>query len=187
MPNVPTLETQRLVLREVTAEHISDYEKHFINYEIIRYLTRRVPWPYPPNGVADYLNTKIFPHQGKDQWMWGIFLKSNPAELIGTIDLWRTARPENRGFWLSQKHWGKGYMTEAAEVVMDYAFGPLKFEKLRFANAVGNTRSGRVKHKTGAVYVRTEPAQFVDPAFTEHEIYELTKEQWQSFKKRRDS
>ncbi len=74
-------------------------------------------------------------------------------------------------------------MTEAVEPVMDYAFDHLGFEKLVYANAVGNPRSGRVKEKTGAKLVRKEPARFVDPALTEHEIYVLTKSGWQEFKK----
>lgn len=69
-------------------------------------------------------------------------------------------------------------MTEAVEPVMDYAFTNLGFEKLVFANAVGNIKSRRVKEKTGARLLYIEPAKFVNPAYTEHEIWELKKEDW---------
>lgn len=47
-----------------------------------------------------------------------------------------------------------------------------------FANAVGNLRSRRVKEKAGATLLRVEPAKFVDPALTVHEIWELKKFDW---------
>lgn len=156
----------------------ADYEKYFVDYEVISHLSAAVPWPYPKGGVADYLKTIILPAQGKDRWAWGIFLKSNPHETIGCVDIWRKGSPENRGFWLGREFWGMGIMTEAVEPVTGFAFEKLGFDKLVFTNALGNTRSRRVKEKTGARLIDVKPAKFVNPAFTEHEIWELTKVEW---------
>jgi len=179
--NQPTLhefQTERLLLRAVTAEDIPSYTKHFVDYEIIEHLAAAVPWPYPANGVDWFLKEVIWPVQGKTRWMWGLFEKSNPTELIGCVDLWRVGHPENRGFWLGKKFWGKGYMTEAVDPVMAYAFNELGFEKLVFANAAGNLKSRRIKEKTGCRLIDIRPAKFVNPKYTEHEICELTKEEW---------
>lgn len=175
---LPTFATERLLLRAVAPADIPYYEKHFIDYEVISHLSSAVPWPYPPNGVSDFLNQFIFPAQGRDQWLWGIFEKQNPSELIGVVHLWREGRPENRGFWLGKPFWGKGYMTEAVGPVMDYAFNSLGFDKLTFANAVGNEKSRRVKEKTGARLLEVKPAKFVNPTYTEHEVWELTADDW---------
>ena len=185
MPGVPTFHTARLVLRELCEADASSYEKYFVDYNVVRFLTARVPWPYPQGGVLEYIRTQILPKQGDGKWVWAITLKDNPAELIGVVDLWRQGHPENRGFWLGHKFWGKGYMTEAVEPVMDYAFDALGFEKLIFTSAVGNSRSRRIKEKTGARLVAREPARFVDPAFNEHEIFELTRAEWREFKQER--
>lgn len=69
-------------------------------------------------------------------------------------------------------------MTEAVKPTIDYAFGELGFEKLTFDNALGNTASRRIKEKTGARLLRVEAAEFVDPAYTQREVWELTKEEW---------
>jgi [ribosomal protein S5]-alanine N-acetyltransferase len=183
--SVPTFETSRLILRELVESDIPAYEKHFVDYEVIRHLASIVPWPYPDGGVREYLSTEVFPKQGSDKWVWAITLKEDPSELIGCVDLWREGRPEHRGFWLGRRFWGKGYMTEAVEPVIDYAFSGLGFEKLVFTNAARNRRSARVKEKTGATFIRREPGKFVDPQFTEKEIYELTKANWDEFKKKR--
>lgn len=181
---VPTFITNRLILKPVKQEDESAYKRHFVDYEVIRYLSAAVPWPYPENGIRDFIQNYILPNQGKNQWIWGIFLKENPEELIGVIDLWRNGRPENRGFWLAKKHWGKGIMTEAVSPTTDYAFNELNFEKIIFANALGNVASRRVKEKSGAKLIGISDAKFVDPQFTKHEIWELTKTEWQALKNR---
>lgn len=73
-------------------------------------------------------------------------------------------------------------MTEAVIPVMDYAFDELGFERLISSNALGNIRSRRIKEKTGARFIRTEPAKFVNSAYTEREVWELTKEEWLKFR-----
>lgn len=178
---LPLFETSRLILKEVTMADVPAYEKYFVDYEVIRNLAAAVPWPYPKNGVEQFLKMTL-PHQGNNRWLWGIFLKSNPTELIGAVDLYREGKPENRGFWLGRPFWQQGIMTEAVTPVIDCAFSQLGFEKLIFANAVGNEGSHQVKVKTGARQIGVEPAKFVDPRFTEHELWELTKEEWQKFR-----
>jgi [ribosomal protein S5]-alanine N-acetyltransferase len=139
-----------------------------------------VPWPYPDDGVSDYIRHRLLLQQGHDRWTWAIALRTNPAELIGLVDLWRSGTPENRGFWLARPFWGQGIMTEAVTPVVDYAFDQLGFDRLIFSNARGNIASRRVKEKTGARLIGIEPATFVDPQYTERELWELTKEMWQA-------
>ncbi len=178
MSEIPVFTTQRLILRGVSQNDIPAYQRHFSDYEVISHLAARVPWPYPENGVQEFLEKSVFPTQGEDQWLWGIFERENPDQVIGAVHLFRVGRPEHRGFWLGKPFWGKGYMTEAVEPVMNYAFNELGFEKLVFANAVGNVKSRRVKEKTGARLIDVRPAKFVNPKYTEHEIWELDKSEW---------
>ncbi len=69
-------------------------------------------------------------------------------------------------------------MTEAVRPITDYAFSDLKFEKLVFANALGNKGSRRIKEKTGARLIDVREAKFVDPQYTKSEIWELNKSDW---------
>ena len=57
-------------------------------------------------------------------------------------------------------------MAEAAVLVTDYAFDELDFKMLVFTNAKGNKRSARIKEKTGARFIKCEPANFVDSKYT---------------------
>jgi ribosomal-protein-alanine N-acetyltransferase len=175
---VPQLETKRLNLIPLSINDVDSYQRHFVDYEVIRHLSDLVPWPYPQNGVRDFLEKILLPKQGDGRWTWGLRLKTSPDDVIGCVDLWTPGTPENRGFWLGKNYWGQGLMTEVVTPIMEFAFKTAGFEKLVFANAVGNERSRRVKEKTGARLVEVKSAKFVDPLYNEHEIWELTKAAW---------
>lgn len=177
---LPTFETNRLIIREVTLADAPSYQQNFADYDVIQFLSSNVPWPYPENGAETYLSQLVIPNQGKTRWHWGIFLKSNPTELIGAVELFVPGLPENRGFWLAKKYWNKGYMTEAVKPVTEFAFNTLKLDKLIFANAIQNNRSRRVKEKSGAKYLETRPAKYVNPKFTLAEFWELSRTDWES-------
>lgn len=53
------------------------------------------------------------------------------------------------GYWISRKHWCKGYATEAAKVVRDY--GLIKFDRKKLISLIqpGNVASKRIAHKLG--------------------------------------
>ena len=182
MSSIPTLQTKRLMLRGINLEDATSYQHHFADYQVIRYLSAVVPWPYPSNGVVEYIKSEILPKQGKDHWFWGIFLLENTSELIGGVNLWRVSNPENRGFWLGRTHWGKGLMTEALIPVMDYAFGALDFRELVLGNAKGNVRSRRLKEKVGAQFLREADARFVDSEFDQQELWKIDRETWERYK-----
>lgn len=175
---VPTLETPRLVLRAIEEADLPSYQKNFAHWEIVRNMAKAVPWPYPADGVRQFYNSVILPNQGKNRWSWGIFLKEDPLELIGVIEVFELSGLENRGFWLAKNHWGKGLMSEAVVLVTNFAFHQIGFNRLQFGNAVGNERSRRIKEKTHARRIGTQPFEFVDPAFTEIELWEITRDEW---------
>jgi [ribosomal protein S5]-alanine N-acetyltransferase len=170
----PIFETERLTLRGVTEKDIPMWRQHLTDYEVASHLVR--------DGLF-FHHEAVFSIQGKGQWVWGIFLKSQPDQLIGMVYLKREGRA-HRGFWLAKVHWGKGIMTEAIAPIMDYAFNTLNFDKMILGNALGNTRSRRLKEKDGAVFIKTEktePGRFLNPEYKEREVWELTKERWEIF------
>ena len=181
---IPKFETPRLILKGIQLADARNYEKHFVDYEVIRHLSSLVPWPYPLGGIEAFLRDVVLPVQGVSRWLWGIFLKENPGEVIGCVDLWREGRPENRGFWLGREFWGQGLMTEAVQPTVSCAFEVLEFERLVFSNALGNLKSRRIKEKTGARMIGTRPAKFVDAQYDTAETWELTRKAWENFLKK---
>jgi [ribosomal protein S5]-alanine N-acetyltransferase len=53
------------------------------------------------------------------------------------------------GFWIGTDWWGRGYATEAVEVTVGFAMGPLGLNRLYAHYLARNAASGRVLEKTG--------------------------------------
>lgn len=180
---LPTFHTDRLILKPVSILDYQSYQKYFANYNIIGHLSNRVPWPYPDNGAYVYLSKFVVPNQGKDFWMWGIFLKTNPSELIGAVDFYGGRHLNNRSFWLGEIFWGQGLMTEVIVPLTDYAFNALGFSELQLSNALGNERSRAIKLKQGAKFLGITDCAHVNPLFTKSERWLLLKYDWFSIKR----
>lgn len=181
MSGLPTFRTDRLVLSEITLADVPEYEKHFIDYDVVKFLVHTIPWPYPEGGVEEYLKKDLLPKQGKENWAWKIAESGKSDELIGLVQVMLKEGEYTRGFWLGKQFWHKGYMTEALVPVMNYCFDELGVEKFKLDNAVGNTASRKIKERTGASFLGTEPARFVDPSCTMQDKWELTKEVWRRY------
>jgi RimJ/RimL family protein N-acetyltransferase len=173
----PPLETARLLLRPLELADATQIQAIFPQWEVVRYLSASVPWPYPPDGALTYCRDHALPAMARgEEWLWTLRLKTDPARLIGAIALFTTA-DNNRGFWIEPRWQRRGLMTEACEVVTDYWFTVLKFPRLRVPKAVANTGSRRISEKQGMRLVATEERAYVCgrvPA----ELWEITAEEW---------
>ncbi|WP_339049636.1 GNAT family N-acetyltransferase [Rickettsiella endosymbiont of Xylota segnis] len=70
----------------------------------------------------------------------GLLIPSIEAHFTPAVEIaWR----------LGFQHWGKGYATEAAKAVIDFAFTTLKLEEVVSFTAENNIRSRRVMEKIG--------------------------------------
>jgi len=172
-----TLETRRLWLCPLEITDAEQIQSLFPQWEIVRFLAGRVPWPYPPDGARTYIRDMALPGSARgEQWHWTLRLKSNPAQVIGCINLMKEEN-HNRGFWLGLPWHGQGLMSEACDAVTDYWFAVLKFPVLRVAKAMGNTASRRISIRQGMRMIATEERQFVSGRLPA-EVWEITAEEW---------
>lgn len=181
----PALTTARLILRPVTLDDAPAIQKHFNNWNIIKRLTTMVPWPYPDDGAEAFLRDIALPkvEAGKAH-MWGIVEKDGDDGLIGLVDYHAEYQDDggNRGFWLAEPYWGRGYMSEAVGAIQDWLFFEKGLESIIVVNAVDNIGSRRVKEKTGAKFIRN--GKLLHRSGTEDtEIWEVTKESWAAYRK----
>ena len=58
MYELKDLKTDSLILRFMRLEYFEDYQKHFDDYWVIRYLSTDVPWPYSRNAASSKLKQK---------------------------------------------------------------------------------------------------------------------------------
>lgn len=84
-------------------------------------------------------------------YLFGIF--TNEDQLIGTINLFAVMRGSIQsafvGYFLDERHNGKGYTTEAVKLIVKYAFEELKLHRVEAGVMPHNIGSIRVLEKAG--------------------------------------
>jgi ribosomal-protein-alanine N-acetyltransferase len=179
--NTPVLETRRLLLRPLELADAAQIQAIFPQWEIVKYLNNKIPWPYPANGAEIFVRELAFPAMERhEEWLWTIRLKSHPEDLIGIINL-RKNDDENRGFWMDPQHRCKGFMTEASEAVTDFWFDGLKFPALRLSKAIQNSASRRISEKQGMRVIATMDRNYICGRLPA-ELWEITAEEWRARK-----
>lgn len=179
LPETPTLHTDRLTLRPLALEDARAVQRHFPHWEIVRYMTGKVPWPYPDDGALTNTIQSLAQRERGEKFFWAITLRGRETDLIGRIDLWPDdgVTRDMRGFWLAREHQGAGLMTEAANRVTRYAFETLGWPHLYLTNAAANGPSARIKEKQGAELIDTMPMVYVSGP-GERQVWRLDREAW---------
>jgi RimJ/RimL family protein N-acetyltransferase len=176
------LETPRIILRPLELSDAEQTQVLFPHWEIVRYLRKIVPWPYPPDGAHRFYRDVTLPAVARgDEWAWTLRLKPAPDQLIGAISLFRS-ETDNRGFWLGLPWHRQGLMTEACDAVTNYWFEVLKFPVLRVPKAIANTGSRRISEKEGMRVIAREDREYVSGRLLS-EIWEITVQEWLRRKK----
>ena len=180
------LETPRLELRPLELADAERTQRLFPKWEIVRFLAKHVPWPYPDDGALTYYRDCALPAMARgEEWHWSLRLKSDPARLIGAVSLMKKEN-NNRGFWLGLPWQRQGLMSEAAEAVTDYWFDALGFSAMRVPKAARNAASRRISQKQGMRVVAVEERDYVSGRLPT-EIWEITAEEWCAWKDRGQS
>jgi RimJ/RimL family protein N-acetyltransferase len=142
--DVPLIETQRLVLRAPRFEDAKTIAT-LVNDRRIAENTLRIPHPY---GIAD---AEHFITGANATRAETVFLITKRGDTVlgacGVVEQGEEA-PEI-GYWLGVAFWGKGYATEAARAVIDYAFENLNYNVIHAGARVNNPASRRVLERCG--------------------------------------
>ena len=176
--NIPILQSPRLNLLPLTIDDAPAVQRIFPQWEIVRFLSTNVPWPYPDDGAVVFLRDIILPRVAAGRaWAWSIRLKEEPDRLIGVINL--QFGEKNRSFWLDPEWCRRGLMTEAASVVTVFWFETLDQKILRIPKAVPNLGSCRISEREGMHVIATSERDFVGGRFP-CGVYEMTRDEWRA-------
>lgn len=146
------INTERLTLRKFT---LADVEAVHRNYGSDPLVNRYISFA----PCAELESARGFIGMHLEQY------ESNPAfygwaievdgEVIGSIGLFNVdddADQAELGYSIGSKWWGRGYATEAAQAVIDYAFDSVGFHRVYASHHIDNIASGKVLEKVGMHY-----------------------------------
>jgi len=148
------LETRRLVLRQPTLADVKAIAR-LVNDARIAENLRRVPHPYMPDDAIAFITSAA--RRGTDT----PFLIEHAGTPVGMAGLEHRAEGEPElGYWFGVEHWGKGFATEAARAVIDYAFENLCASRVVSGARVVNAASRNVLEKCGFQWTGVELHRF---------------------------
>lgn len=180
----PILETKRLILRPLAHTDAPSIQRYFNNWNIIKQLSARAPWPYPDDGAETFIRDSLPKMAAGTHCFWVLTFRGGPNEAIGVLEFSpNEGSPDgDRGFWLAEPFWGQGLMTEAVSAMNDFVFGTLGIERYVVTNALENPASRRVKEKTGARFLDRFVSSVGHHFDGMSERWEVTRESWEAVK-----
>ena len=170
------LETERLLLREITVDDADEIFSLRGNPETMKYIPR--PLAKTKEDALEHIvmiSEKIKENTGIN---WAITLKGNP-KLIGIIGHYRIQTENYRseiGYMLLPEFHGKSIATEAIKVVTAYGFDDMQLHSIEAVIDPENAASEKVLIKNG--YVKEAHIlenEYYDGKFLDTVIYSLLK------------
>lgn len=154
MLNPPkTIETERLILRAPVMEDAAAMlESYGRDPEVTRYLTWK---PFQSLEEAEgFIRNRVEGWEKGFWFSWTILLREGGAHL-GTVSL-RTLGPRLfMGFIIARPYWGRGYSTEAARPVLEWALAQPNVYRVSAVCDTEHLASARVLEKIGMQYEGT--------------------------------
>lgn len=154
MSRIDPIVTERLVLRPLVAADRKRLIELANNWRVAKNLST-MPFPYTPHAADDWL--------GKQDALWAAG-KTLPlaitldGQFIGGIGVGVRDHEEwELGYWLGEPYWNRGYASEAATALRDFAFEVLKLDQIVAGHYADNHASGRVLGKIGFRYTKETP------------------------------
>ncbi|MFH1313633.1 MAG: GNAT family protein [Candidatus Eisenbacteria bacterium] len=187
MEDFPVIETERLVLKQMTVSHLDSVFQHFADEEVNRYVDFD-----PVESIADaqeIIDWGISLYMNNNGILWGIFNKES-GRFLGQVNFVNRASGNftgnvhraEIGFDLSPQYWRNGYMTEAIISSISWIFDTYKIG-IRRIEAIINKNNQRAKTLVLNVgfteeAVLREYVQWKDE-FWDMSLFSLLKHEWE--------
>jgi len=147
---IPTLETERLILRKLTSKD-SDDLREWLGLDIVYQYWGRPAGKGEKNPELLFIDPR--PHvkrKPSHDFIWGIESKEH-HKVIGIIDVFdiENDRLGSVGYRISPNFWNQGICTEALNRVVDFIFSETKLDRLHAEADIENVASNTVLRKCG--------------------------------------
>ena len=139
--------TRQLVLRR---PRLSDADDIFDSYAADQAVTRYVTWqPYKDRSeVAEFLQSRLARWDSGEEFSWAITRPPDDC-VIGMIACRVREHAADIGYVISRNFWSRGYATEAANAIVDWASNLEFVYRVWAVCDVENIASSRVLEKIG--------------------------------------
>lgn len=175
-----SLQGDHIILRPFKRSDATDIYHHINDPEVVRW-TLHIPHPYLMEHAYNFLRKVRADARKKRGYVFAIVLKET-NQVIGGVGVekidWENKNGE-QGYWLGKEYWGKGIMTEAMQLIAQFAFEELKLHRVYAHCFEGNIASRRVLEKCDFIHEGTMRQQrFRYDKWHDALIYGILESEW---------
>ena len=138
-------------IREWKIEDKTELAENLDNMKILNNLRDGLPYPYTEDDAEDFIRVMLSADKNKT-FAFAITLED---KVIGSIGVFRQKnihfRTAEMGYFIGEKYWGNGYMTEAAKLACNYVFENTDIIRIYAEPFTYNAASCRVLENAGFV------------------------------------
>ncbi len=150
--NIPTLETERLILRRLVPSDAEDMFEYSCDKNVTEYLT----WsPHPDKYYTiDYIKFVQKKYKTGDFRDWAVIDKAT-GKMIGTCGFTSVDLQNRRGevgYVYNSSFWGRGIAAEALMCVIGFGFSTLSLNRIEGRFMAENIASRRVMERCGMTF-----------------------------------
>lgn len=177
----PRIETSRLILQEITLDHLNDIYQIRSDFEVTKY---NIGKEYTEIQQAKTLiESMLADFQQKKALRWGIVKKDDPSQrVIGMIgfNYWNTTDHRGSiGFDLNRSQWGHGYMKESILRILEFGFDFMKLNRIEAMASAENENSLNLLTKVGFVKEGIQGEQYYENGLYHDLVFlALLKREW---------
>jgi len=143
---MPVIETDRLLLRQLTLDDLDALAQLFADPEVVRHLGSGQPVSRAETETALRSIIAHWERHGFGRWAT---VDKETGGLIGYGGLRSFHGEPELVYLLGRPYWGRGLATEMALACLKFGFEELKFERVIAMAKTQNVRSQRVLEKSG--------------------------------------
>ena len=172
--DLPTLETERLILRKMTPNDAGAVFTYASDPEVARYVLWETHRSIEDSRAFVELAVSRYESGGEPEW--GIVYKGD-HRFVGTCGIvsWEPehARAE-LGYALSREYWDRGLMPEAVRAIISFGFGRMGLNRIEARCIAENSASARVMQKAGMTCEGTlRQRERIKGEYRDMEIYSI--------------
>lgn len=178
----PTLETDRLRLRQLCDNDASEYLLINLDSEVFKYMGTGGGGPQTIDEVIKWIgtsNTRFY--HNRSAFVWAIALKEND-KAIGYIECTNFVKSTmaDIAYYLSKEHWNQGIMSEAIKAVVNFGFSIVEFHRIQANVAVENIASIKTLIKSGFTNEGTLRDYIMGKEFRDVAMLSILKKEYQN-------
>jgi ribosomal-protein-alanine N-acetyltransferase len=147
--DLPSLQTERLILRKMTSDDAEEAFEYSSDPEVFEFVGGEVHRTI--RDSEEFLKEISEKYERQETVVWGIVYKER-CKLIGDCGFIKWDASQARAeldYLLSREYWNQGLMTEAIMEVIRFGFERMQLSRIQEMCEIANVASARVMEKAG--------------------------------------